>query len=252
MAAACFAHLGGVFMIGLLRVKNEARWIERAVRSISGICHRVLVLDDHSTDRTPEIAHGCGAEVVVSPFEGLDESRDKNLLLRLAYERAKTGEWALMIDGDEELHQDDALMLEAECRRGPGALSMPVLYLWDSPDQVRVDGVYRNFRRASAFRLVPGLAFHSTSHGGHFHCGNVPTHYHHSARPTMARLLHYGYMERGDRLRKYDWYNRMDPNNSGEDGYRHMVVGDLFPADSRFRWGGPLQLEALQCEALAS
>lgn len=232
-------------MIGLLRVRNEARWIERVIRSISGVCERVLVLDDHSTDRTAEIAYGCGAEVVASPFEGLDESRDKNLLLNLAGQRAKPNEWALMIDGDEELHPEDAAVIEAECARGPGALSMRVLYLWDTPDQVRVDGVYRNFRRASAFRMIPGIAFQPTRHGGHFHCGNVPAHYHHASRPTAIRLLHYGYMERADRIRKYGWYNAMDPKSQGEDGYRHMVIGDLFPADSRFRWGGPLLVEAL-------
>lgn len=239
-------------MIGLLRVHNEARWIERVIRSISGVCERILVLDDHSTDRTAEIAYGCGAEVVPSPFEGLDESRDKNLLLALAGQRARANEWVLMVDGDEELHPDDVALLGAECVRGPGALSMRVLYLWDSPNQVRVDGVYRHFRRASAFRLVPGLSFQPTRHGGHFHCGNVPAFYHNAARPTSVRLLHYGYMEKADRIRKYDWYNAMDPRNESEDGYRHMVVGDIFPADAVFRWGGPLQVEALRCEALAS
>jgi hypothetical protein len=51
-------------------------------------------------------------------------------------------------------------------------------------------------------------------------------------------------------VRKYEWYRNIDGENPVEDGYRHMVVGDIFPAESRFRYGGPLQLEAL-CEVTA-
>lgn len=28
--------------------------------------------------------------------------------------------------------------------------------------------------------------------------------------------------------------------------YRHMVIGDVFPAESRFAHGGPLKIEDLQ------
>jgi glycosyltransferase involved in cell wall biosynthesis len=42
-------------IIGLLRIKNEARWIERVVRSIQPVCGRNLIFDDHSTEGTPEV-----------------------------------------------------------------------------------------------------------------------------------------------------------------------------------------------------
>jgi len=63
---------------------------------------------------------------------------------------------------------------------------------------------------------------------------------------TGVRCLHYGYMRPEDRLRKYEWYRNMDSGADLEDGYRHIVIGDIFPADSRFRYAGPLKLEALQ------
>jgi len=232
-------------MIGLLRVKNEARWIERSLASIAPICRRTIVLDDHSTDDTAGLAAGCGAEVIGSPFAELNESRDKDFLLQRAYAIAEPNEWALMIDGDEALVRGDADVLAEETATGALALSLRVLYLWGSEDQVRVDGVYGRFNRASAFRLIPGLEFGATGRGPNFHCGNVPWFYHQRARRSAARLLHYGYMFCGDRLRKYDWYNELDPGNANEDFYKHMVVGDIFPADSVFRHGGPLQLEAL-------
>jgi hypothetical protein len=60
-----------------------------------------------------------------------------------------------------------------------------------------------------------------------------------------ARLLHYGYLHREDRIRKYEWYTQQDPDNQAEDFYRHTVIGDLFPAEIRFRHGGPLKLREL-------
>jgi glycosyltransferase involved in cell wall biosynthesis len=229
-------------MIGMLRVKNEARWIERVIGAILPLCPRVCVLDDHSTDGTKSLCAALpGVTVFDSPFSDLDETRDKNYLLdRIG---ANPGEWILSIDGDEILAPSAVAPIRAAVASQALALSLRVRYLWDREDQVRVDGVYGGFRRPSAFRFG-SQRFEATAAGGNFHCGNVPLALQARALAIDADLLHLGYLHREDRLRKYEWYNRHDARNGNEDGYRHMVVGDLFPADSAFRWGGPLRLEA--------
>jgi hypothetical protein len=60
-------------------------------------------------------------------------------------------------------------------------------------------------------------------------------------------LLHYGYMFKEDRIRKYNYYNRIDPNNEFEDRYRHTVQGDIpeVPADAVLKHAGPLELRKL-------
>lgn len=238
-------------MIGLLRVKNEARWIERVIASIRPVCERILVLDDHSTDGTPELCEAAGATVLRSPFpdtdEARDEARDKDYLLKQAWATgARLGDWVLMVDGDEALHPDDIpALLEATKGRYP-CCSMHVVYLWDREDQVRVDACYRRFRRPSLFQLTrPDLSFKRTDAGGNFHCSNAPAQLLDRIYHLPVRLLHYGYLHREDRVRKYDWYNHNDKKNPVEDGYRHMVIGDLFPPESRFRHAGPLELEPL-------
>ena len=55
-------------LIGLLRIKNEARWIAHVVQSIQPVCGRILIFDDHSTDGTPEICESRGCRVFRSPF----------------------------------------------------------------------------------------------------------------------------------------------------------------------------------------
>lgn len=232
---------------GMMRIKNEARWIERVLLEMLPVCEQILILDDHSTDETVQICRSIKRVMVFeSPFEGLQETRDKNWLLEQIERIARPDDWILALDGDEELApgaREEILRLVSQ-PSGIDAYRFQVLYLWDRPDQIRVDRWYADFRRASLFRLRPGARFGS-SNGGGFHCGNTA-----GARSVGncdVKLLHWGYMNREDRIRKYEWYNAPDkqPIPMLEDNYKHMVVGDLFPADSVFRWAGPLELRAL-------
>ena len=243
MPTAAFAKATPM-IIGLLRVKNEARWIERAVRSIQPVCGRILIFDDHSTDGTPEVCESMGCVVFRSTFDGIHEARDKDYLLGKAWESgAQIGDHCLMIDGDEALHPDDIPALLNAVTSGAVCGSMHIVYLWDREDQVRVDRWYKEFRRPSLFRLTSrDLTFRRTDHGGNFHCSSAPAQLLSQITPIPVRLLHYGYLDRETRVRKFHFYNAVDPNNALEDEYRHMVIGDLFPADAAFRWAGPLDL----------
>ncbi len=236
-------------IVGMLRIKNEARWIGEVIESLLPLCGHVFVLDDHSTDRTPAICRSFGERLTLweSPFHGLDESRDKNWLLGRTLEKSDP-DWILLVDGDEILSPESVDILRRECSIGTArAWSLRILYLWERRDLVRMDGVYGKFRRPSLFRPTPGQSFMGTSAGGNFHCSSIPSELFSVVSLSEARLLHLGYMLREDRLRKFRWYNERDPHNAMEDGYKHMVLGDLpeYPASLKTHWAGPLRLEAL-------
>lgn len=251
--------------LGMIRCKNEARWIERVIKSIQPLCERIFVLDDHSDDGTPDICESLGCTVYRSHFEGLDESRDKNWLLQQIWKVCpplmagpESQSFIVAIDGDEELESGGAEIIRRSFVAEVHALTMPIVYLWDSPDQIRTDGCYGKFSqngRISAYRMVSPLHAYRRTSGKHnarqgreevnFHCGNAPKELLSFGRPCPARLLHYGYMYREDRIRKYEWYREKDKDNEVEDYYRHVVIGDIFPANSKMRWGGPLKLEPL-------
>lgn len=234
---------------GIMRIRNEAPWIRAAVAAILPLCDRVLILDDHSEDGTLEICRslGEGVHVIPSPFDGLNESRDKNYLLG---EVEQTGaEWCVCIDGDEILEPAGPGRIKEQVDGGSGdCFAMRVLYLWNSPATVRLDGVYGTFRRPSVFRLGTGARYPVTANGGQFHCGNVPAGFQCPPAPGEARLFHLGYLHRADRLAKYRWYCETDPGNEAEDGYRHMVQGDVpeVPAHMKLKHAGPLRLERLR------
>jgi len=164
--------------------------------------------------------------------------------------------WAIHFDGDELLAEGGqaaiATTLEATSAH---AFKLPIRYLWDSdmsllrvPGQrrVRVDGVYRTFARPSVFRLFnSAFRFQATPWGGNFHCSSIPQQLLHHAHATIERapILHLGYNYKADRLRKYAWYNAIDPNNHAEDRYRHMVQGDVpdIPVSAKLMHAGPCE-----------
>jgi len=256
----------------MLRVKNEGRWLRRVLEAIKPLCDRIFVFDDHSGDSTPIIAKQTGATLFRSEFTGLDESRDKDFLLSKLYEAVPQEDkhyangnpecpyWALAIDGDEELVKgDDRIIRQAIMRPGIHAYCLRIPYLWNDAGHIRVDRVYRTFERLgrpSLFRLMNHeFRFLKTPFGRgpngepvNFHCSSIPQEMLSHAQACAARLMHWGYLNREDRLRKFYWYNTIDPNNAAEDCYRHMVQGDLpeYPVYYAYKHAGPLQLEAIQ------
>jgi hypothetical protein len=218
-----------VRFLGAMRIKDEARHLSEVLERALAFCERVYVFDDHSTDQSDAICRSFGTRVRVfpSPFEGLDEARDKNYLLDEIV-RANP-EWVFWIDGDEVLERrgPQRLRLAADNAGLTAAFSLQISYLWEDEQHIRVDGIYRNFTRPSFFRLrgqsLSQLRFWPTGRGGNFHCGNVPRGLVGEVRPLKVRLKHYGYMTAEQRRAKYEWYITQDPNNALEDNYRHIA-----------------------------
>lgn len=239
---------------GMMRVKNEARWIRGVIDSMRKVCDAgIYVFDDHSTDETRAIAADADAHVLPSPFIGLDETRDKNHLTIEIMKRCDP-DWILHIDGDEMLEAAGAAEIRElveSSQPGVEAYFMLILYLWDQEDRVRVDGVYGACWRARLFRTRSSdLLFHAGENGksstAHLHCGNIPRDLNDRGAFSKTRIKHFGYLDRETRLEKFAFYSRIDPDNVFEDRYRHMIQGDVpeVPAEESLRWAGPLQTAA--------
>jgi len=247
-------------IVAALRVKNEARWIGEVLESVS-FCKKTYLMDDHSTDGTADIARHCGAEVLSSPFQGLDEARDKEWLTRIIALQQPRDAWVLMIDGDEVLIAGGRELIEAAIAEHPQmlAFSLKIIYLWNSRNEIRVDGVYSRFTRPSLFKIDQPLIFRRTPQSGHLHCSSVPAYSLGKSGTCPAALLHLGYMNREDRIRKWEYYNSIDPRNKAEGydpdhpergSYAHIVQGDIpeVPADAALMHAGPLKLQQLEAE----
>lgn len=170
----------------MLRIRNEARWIAEVLESIRPLCQRIFIMDDHSTDDTAKICETfrLGADqheqvtVLPSPFDGLNESRDKNWLYDQIMRECEP-EWILCIDGDEVLEargpeairfwtsrkrsevrtvrmQDGSFVDAVTSVPEVDSYKLKIAYLWNSRETVRVDRIYDDFWRPSLFRpFVP-------------------------------------------------------------------------------------------------
>ncbi len=211
-------------LIGLMRVKNEERWLERAIKSLLPVCDYVYVFDDHSTDRTREIiqTYGC---LVPSPFpnEDLNEARDNTHLLQVAMNYRvpvkqmgpQSPHWFLHVDGDEELVESsrDTITSTMNFCGGNTILEwcVQILYLWNDLTTVRIDGHYAHCHRPSMFRaLRHGMTY--KNHSGKIHSTGVPQEvgYDQRVHEPPIRLFHYGYMEKEMRLKKFEHYMKVD------------------------------------------
>ncbi|MGA3015915.1 MAG: glycosyltransferase [Bryobacteraceae bacterium] len=79
-------------------VKNEERNLPRCLDSVRGLAGELIVVDTGSTDATPRMAAGYGAEVIPFDFTIVDFAAARNLAIARA-----SGRWILMLDADEAL-----------------------------------------------------------------------------------------------------------------------------------------------------
>lgn len=177
----------------------------------------------------------------VREHERVNEYRDKEFLWFWCKGNVDF-DYVLCLDGDEVLSR-------AALRHFPAALEMldkvdvleiPVLYLWDSENQIRVDGTYRNLsdghprarhpriftiKRLSEAQLFM-TRFETSGYGGNFHCGSIPM-AGWDRKPTRALfpypIVHFGYIDRALRERKFEFYNRVDPNSEAQQFYLHVI-----------------------------
>lgn len=258
----------------MLRIKNEGRWIRRCLERIFMVAKTIVILDDGSTDNTETEANealgraragelkawgwvrqgmndaGLVSEMhylkspftdVVRPKERVSEIRDKRVLWYYAKAAVPATHW-LCFDGDEMPSLDFVRNFPkayAMVENGCDILHFPFIYLWDSEDMQRVDGIYGmggggmkilHFPRYFTIKrcdeqAIFDMTFAWEGTKGGFHCGSIPR----EKFPYQKwdnfnhPIVHFGYIDDPLRHRKYQFYNLIDPGNQVEGEYRHII-----------------------------
>lgn len=226
--------MGQVKILAMLRIKNEEEWIGKVLEAASPLVDGFVILDDGSTDGTPNI---CKQFPKVLHYEtqykpDLDEVRDKERLLQLTL--AQEPDWVIALDGDEVLEEGAAELIRQVIstidRNNPQytAFSMQFLYFWNDKETYRIeDSIYGNFWQKRLFTTwgqeVNELTFRPTGHGGNFHCGSVPSNLAGKSRAIDVKVKHYGYLWKEQREKKKKWYEELDPAAAHKGYYDHLT-----------------------------
>ncbi len=97
-------------------VKNEERNLARSLDSVQGLSNEFIIVDTGSTDATPSIAAGYGAQVIPFDFTVVDFAAARNHAIAHAH-----GQWILMLDADEALAPGSAPKIEKLVAPGENA-----------------------------------------------------------------------------------------------------------------------------------
>jgi len=162
-------------------VKNEAKNIGRCLKSIKDIANEIIVVDTGSADNTKEIAKEYGAKVY--DFEWVDDfSKARNYSLEQA-----TGDWILILDGDDEFEREDLFKLLDLINSKAGAdiyVFNTICYVGSKPNRDKLMNV--NIR---LFRNKPDIRYQ-----GRIHEGLRPASRDYVLQYRDINIHHYGYL----------------------------------------------------------
>jgi glycosyltransferase involved in cell wall biosynthesis len=203
-------------------VRNEAaedRYLRRVILDAQRWASDIVVLDDNSTDGTPELVRNLGCIVYTrdnqTPAWGA-EAPARAQLWDLAAQHAGDG-WVLVLDADMLLVGDPRPLCESwDC----DAWAWPLRDLWDDEEHFRVDGAWAYgpvtprpwLFRPSALREPPRWR------DSRLHSGHAPANFaglvgiapdlvwHHLSyvKPEHSRVKHAQYMQFSDSLSAFE------------------------------------------------
>lgn len=204
-------------LTAMMIVYNEAdRYLERCLRSLTTYADEIVVLDDGSTDATPEI---CLSFPLVKLYRRetslflLDESRLRHELW--AYAVAGNPEWILALDADEFLEARAAYELPYLLKQKLfSAVSFRLFDCWGGEDYYRVDGLWNPWLRGFAIYLVKYQPHLSSEWPPlPFHCGRLPLAYRRLPHlESDLRIKHLGWANPAELRLKYERAVSRDPD----------------------------------------
>lgn len=164
-------------LVSALLVKDEAdRWLRPCLERLSEVSDTIVVLDDNSTDATPDVARGMGCEVTVRSGEAMwgQEAHARAELWELGASRCGPRDWLLIADADMILRGDPRPYLLSTAVT---AWSWILYDLWDAT-HYRSDTYWRGheFPRPWLFRPASLNEPPVWPERG-IHCGHCPTNF---------------------------------------------------------------------------
>ena len=227
--------------VGMYRVKNDADKLRKSLRNTAKIFDEVVIFDDCSKDDSVERVAKEFPVVIdyyKKKFEKLTEVEDRNKLLQMALKRKP--DWIMSIDADEWFFPNTSRALLNRFLLYPDPLvkSLVVHFytLWDSPDLWRKDGIFGSMNGPRIFRASQAQKIVGGGEGG-LHCPHIPLDAMTNVTLTPIKIIHEGYLNQKDRMKKFNWYQTHDTKKNknliGAVDYHHLI--DIFPELSPIR-----------------
>lgn len=248
-----FAELGNPFVLArrhnlaypriacVMQVRNEREYLPGCLGHLRGYVDCVIALDDGSTDDTHAILRSDPGFVDCirnEPVSGhvWNERENRRRLIERA--RDLCFDWVLCCDADERFETAFLARLRMIASAFPltdvPCVAVDLRELWNGPCQYRIDGVWGNKKRMRFFKVPDRIRYDLDQQ---LHGQWYPDHIRKYGRivPEMANLYHLKTIRHEDRVRRRDFYQKLDPEN------RFQKMGYAYLAEE----GGGMQVELI-------
>lgn len=203
-----------VRLTAMMPVRNEAgRYLEEVLQDLSAYVDDIVVLDDASTDGTPDICRSFPKVTLhrnPEPVFPVDESALRKALWR--HTVAAGPGWVLALDADEifeERMRQEVTHLVGQDEYD--AVEFRLFDFWGGRTHCRVDGGWDPWakRVRLLFRHRPEQTYSWPRH--HLHCGRIPVEVRGSVPVFQSdlRVMHFGWVRPEDIRRKYEHYRQL-------------------------------------------
>lgn len=189
-------------MVSAILAYNEAdRYLDRVIRRCREFSD-VLLLDDHSTDHTAQLAHDLGATVHQRSGGQMwgNESPARKELWDLA---SAMDEWVLICDADQILVGDPLPLTDTWLLN---AWSFPLYDVWDDETTFRADGYWQGYQYPRPWLFAPDRVpegWEPEWSGRGLHTGHCPINFPLASAPAPGIYwLHLGWLKAEDRAVK--------------------------------------------------
>lgn len=205
-------------LTAMMLVRNEAdRYLTEVLSELSKFVDEIIILDDGSTDHTPDICLSFPKVRLYRETESLMAKDESAARIKLwDYTVNRDPEWILAIDADEVFekrmaHEVAGLISQDEF----DAVEFRLFDFWGDRQHYRVDGYWDPWvkRVRMLFRYNPRQTYSWPRRK--LHCGRIPL----EARGPIPvyqsdiRVKHYGWIRTQDIQRKYLRYKEFDDSD---------------------------------------
>lgn len=194
---------------------NEEKLLPYFLRHYSTFADKIFIFNDHSTDKTVEIA-AVNPKVQILDFEyndGLNELHFNECFIN-AYKRLSRGvaDWVMIVDGDEFIHNDDIIgVLEAQRQMGRRALKTTGYRMISQTFPTTTGQIYEECRHGLRARDYDKVVIFDPTLDITFEQGRHSTNLPEGIKYYRAKLglLHYQYLSREYYVERYtESFNR--------------------------------------------